>query len=364
MVSTSGTVGATTIQVVDILEDAMRACGLSTGEMTPDNWVTARLNLYLYLSALANDGIQLWTIQKYIIGLIPNQQTYSLDLGAVDVLNAVYRSVTTPSNGTPYSSAGGTASSAFDGDIATACTQTSPDGYIEYQFSQAFSPVMVGILPNGNATYNLVYEYSNDGITYTTVYAPGSLSYTDLVWDLHDIDPVISALYWRVRETGGATLNLTEVMFGASPYEINIARLSNDVWANQTSKWQPGLQPLQFWVDRQVTYINLKIWPIPTSCLNQIVTYRRRQIQDVGTLTNKLEIPQRWQSAINAGLADRLVMRLDYPMEKRQEAFLRKPILQQAALEEYTRASMEERDSTPINILSYLRGYTGYGGSY
>lgn len=365
MVSTSGTVGSTTIQVVDMLEDAMKACGLSTGEMTPENWVTARNNLYFYLSALANDGLQLWTLQKFIIGMYPGQTTYALDQGAVDVWNAVYRTVNAPGGGTPASSAGGIAANAFDNNVATFCTQVTPNGNISYDFGAGVtsSPVMFGILPNGTATYNLVYERSADGITWVQEYAAGSQTYTDAIWTLNDTSsPVTAARFWRVRETGGSTLNVAEVMFGANPYDISIARMSNDVYANLTNKYQTGQSqyPLQYWVDRQVNGPLLHVWPAPTNAQVQIVAYRRRHIQDVGQLTNILEIPQRWITAVTYALADLMILKLDVPDKKRQEIFMRVPLLQARAQAEYIRASMEERDDTQVDIMSgMLTPYTG-----
>lgn len=361
MATTSGTVSQTTILVNDILEDAMKACGLSTGEMTPENYITARNNLYFYLSALANDGLQLWTLQKYIIGMFTAQSIYPLDVGAVDVMNAVYRTVGTPSNGTPFASTG-VAANAFDGDVTTFCTQTASNGYIMYDFGSGvtYAPLMFGILPNGTATYNLVYDHSPDGTNWVTQYAPGVQSYTNAQWTLTDVDTPVADRFWRVRETAGATLNITEVMFGSNPTDVSIARMSNDIYANLTNKFQQGQVPLQYWVDRRQTVPYLNVWPVPNNPLVQIVTYRRRQIQDVGTLTNILEIPQRWITAVTYALADLLVMKLDYPQEKRAELFQRQPILQQMAMAEYTRASEEERDSSPVQLLDGMMScYTG-----
>lgn len=358
--TTSGTVGQTIIQVSDILEDAIKACGVSTSEMTPEIYDTAQKNLYFYLSALANDGIQLWTIQKYIIGLVTGQNTYDMDAGTVDVLNAVYRTVTTPSNGTAASSAGGSADLAFDGDITTWCTQTSTNGNISYDFGSGTdsTPIQFGILPHGDATYNLVYEYSDDDITYTTAYAPGSKDYTDLLWVINEVDISSAHQYWRVRETGGATLDVREVMFGAAPNDTSIARISNDVYANLVNKFQVATQVLQYWLNRQSVVPKLVMWPVPQDCLQQVVTYRRRQIQDVGTLTNTLEIPERWCDAIVSGLAPRLLMRIP------NADLTRYGTLKELAEAAWARASAEEMDRTPVDILGgVLSGYTtGYGG--
>lgn len=361
MVSTSGTVSTTVIQVVDILEDAMKACGLSTAEMTPENWVTARNNLYFYLSALANDGLQLWTLQKFIIGMIPGQTTYSLDIGAVDVMNGCYRTVNGISGGTAAVSSGGPAANAFDGDVNTVCTLGGINGYISYDFGagSAPMPIMFGILSNGTNTYNLVYEYSDDNLAWTTHYTPGSATYTDMVWTLNDVDVASSHRYWRVRETGGATLSVREVMFGVNPYDISISRLSNDIYANMPNKFQTGTYPLQYWVDRQVNGPLLHVWPASNNCLVQLVVYRRRHIQDVGALNNILEIPQRWIDAIIKGLGVRMILRLDAPQEKRQELFMRYPILKAESDDAWMRVSMEERDDSSIDIMPILSGYTG-----
>ncbi len=358
--TTSGTVSQTQIQVSDLLEDAIKACGIPTSDMTPEIYKTAKDNLYFYLSALANDGIQLWTIQKYIIGLIPGQLSYDLDNGAVDVLNAVYRTITAPSNGTAATSAGGNADNAFDGDVTTSCTQTAPNGNISYDFGSGttFRPIMFGILPNGSSAYNLIYEYSDDGISWTTHYAPGSQDYVDLVWNLVDVDFASNHQYWRVRETAGATLDLREVMFGAYPTEINIARISNDVYANLTNKFQTNPQVLEYWVDRQVDLVKLKFWIVPDDCLKQVVVYRRRYIQDVGNLTNTLEVPVRWLLYITSDLAKYLCLKIP------GADLNRFPLLEKLAYEQYVRVSAEERDSTPIDIMgSMLSPYTnGYGG--
>lgn len=357
--TTSGTVAQTTIRVVDILEDALKACGVPTVEMTPEVYKTAQNNLYFYLSALANDGIQLWTIQKFVIGLIPGQTKYNLDAGTVDVLNTVYRTVTSITNssgGSSASSAGGSATNAFDGDVTTVCTQTSSNGNISYALPSGttLSCIQFGILPNGSATYNLVYEYSDDGITWTAAYAPGSASYTDLVWSMAEIDYASDHQYWRVRESGGATLDVREVMFGAQPTDIEISRISNDVYADLPSKFQNGSQPLQYWVNRQVDRVSLQVWPPSNSCLNQLVVYRRRQVQDVGNLTNTLDIPQRWIFAIVSGLAKNLCLKVPGADLNRYT------ILTQLADEQWNRASAEERDNTPIDLMSgLLQNYNG-----
>lgn len=128
-----------------------------------------------------------------------------------------------PSSGTPATSDGGTVANAFDGDPATACTQIGTDGDISYDYGSGVTkPISrVGILPNGDATYDLVFEYSDDNAaTWTTAVAPGSTAYTDQVAVFYDLPTPISARAWRVRETDGGTLDLAEVYFMAYGYML------------------------------------------------------------------------------------------------------------------------------------------------
>lgn len=141
------------------------------------------------------------------------------DIDQSEASSAIIR----PSTGTPATSAMGTAANAFDGDPATDCTQTSTDGNISFDYGVGVtkSIIRVGILPNGNQTLDLVFEYSDaNAATWTTAVAPGSTNYLDQVAVYYDLVAPISARAWRVRETDGGTLNLAEVYFLSRGYML------------------------------------------------------------------------------------------------------------------------------------------------
>lgn len=129
-----------------------------------------------------------------------------------------------PSTGTPATSQMGTAANAFDGDPATDCTQVAPDGNISLDFGAGASKtiIRVGIISAITETYNLIFEYSDDNaMTWSTAYDAASQSYTadeEYYFDLPE--PGITARAWRVRETGGATLDLAEVFFLGRGYSL------------------------------------------------------------------------------------------------------------------------------------------------
>ena len=103
----SGTVGTTVISVQNLIDDSARACGKLAEELTVEQVVSAKRNLFYLLSSLINKGIQYWAINETVIGLKADQYTYELPLGAVDTLNVLYRTMDRPS-GNYATSAGGT----------------------------------------------------------------------------------------------------------------------------------------------------------------------------------------------------------------------------------------------------------------
>lgn len=354
--ATSGTVGATTIDVVTLIEHAFRRCGKNTGQMTPEMAQAARNNLYFYLSNLGNHGINLWTVSRDVYGVTAGQAAVALPVGTIDVLNANYRTLERPS-GTGASSAGGTASYAFDADLTTACVQTSADGNISYSYGTPTTITSIGLMTSGNLSLTPVFEYTVDGTSWSTLYIPSpdqgetTIACVDKVWKWWDIPTPQEALSYRVRETGGATLALREFYLGNTPQEIPMSRLNRDDYSALPNKTFRG-QPLQFWVDRQLQYPVLNTWPTPNNQFGQVVTFRHRQIQDVSALLQEVEVPQRWQFAIMTNLASMLAQEMPDVDPARMA------MLDQVAQRATYEAEQEERDKSPIYYVPGIAVYS------
>ena len=176
----SGTVGTTVIQVQTLIDHGARRCGKLAEELTSEQVLSARESLFFLLSNLINIGIQYWAIDKKVYGLQANNYVYKLPIGGNDVLQALYRRMNRPtpnSTGGYASSAGGIVGNAFDSNIDTACTQTSANGNISVDYGTD-NPVYVGsigVLPDVSGTFNAVFEYSADGITWSTLLDPGEI---------------------------------------------------------------------------------------------------------------------------------------------------------------------------------------------
>ncbi len=352
--ATSGTVSTTTFRTVQVIDTAIRRCKLRPEQIGGEQIDIAKNALYLLLSALGNRGDLLWCVEKVIVPLYQGQAEYNLPLGTVDTRNNNLRYMSRLT-GTYTSSAGGDINFAFDDDFETECAQTSIDGNISVAFSSATQVTTVGILPGADGAYDLVCERSVDnGLTWTPVYATGEIMLEDRVWLWFDIDGNLAGTNFRVRETGGGTINFRELFLGNNPQEIPLGRLNQDDYTALPNKTFAG-RPLQFWLNRQRVYPVMNTWPVCDfgNRYDQFTVWRNRYIQDVGTLNEELDIPQRWFDAICWALAEKLSD--EYP---EVDGVLAGKITSKAA-STWFEAQQEERDNSPTmlqpNIAVYNR---------
>lgn len=362
MTTTSNDLTITQYPVIDLIEMASRRCGKLPGSLSAEEILDSRLELSMMLNSMVNGRVPLYTVDKQIYGLNLNQNLLQFSADTVDLQNVLYRFNNLPSGGIATSSAGGNADNAFDQNLNTFCAQTAPNGAISYNFLTQTVIVTVGLLMHTTATLNPVYEYSNDGVTWIEVISAASASstYTAGQWYWQDISYPQSGLYFRVRETSGGIIDVTEVVFGTAANEIILSEINKDDYQNLPFKNQTG-RPLQFWFDRQIIP-QAWMWPASFYSFNSVVVWRRRIIQNVGAMTNSLEFPNRMLDYVIASLALRMIKILpgvDFAG--------RLPILQTdfAAADEL--AWTEERPSGPLYLSANLTGYTqqsgyGYGG--
>jgi len=348
--STSGTVGTQTISVQALIDHAARRAGKLAEELSVEQVQAARNILFMLLTNLANIGIQYWCIQKSVVGFIPDQFEYTLPVGTVDVLNSNYRSLTN-NNQNPFVSSGDP-TIPFSGTVGPTFTQTAPNGYLGVSLSSAVYIGTVGILPSAALPTNIVIESSPDGATWTTVYAPGAVTWQPGQWLWYDLDPSATQPYWRIRETGGATLQLLQAVFGSNTTEIPLARMNRDDYVNLPNKNFTSTRPLQFWFNRTLPQPTMVCWPAPSDYFSQMTVWRHRQIQDVGQLSGNLEVPDRWLQAVKAMHSHGLSLELP------GVDLARIQYLEGQADEYWNQAEQEERDKSPIFLTPNISVYT------
>ncbi len=350
--STSGTVSQTTISVQQLIDHGARRAGKLAEELTVEQVQAAKESLYYLLSSLSNYGVNYWAINKVIVGLQPEKYEYFLPVGTVDVLNANYRTLTNISTGA--NSTSGTTLNAFNGVGDLICQLSNNTGSIGIANGTS-SPVYIstiGILPavSGSVTVNL--QYSQDGTTWVTVYAPGAVTWASGTWIYYDLDPSATAPFWRIQQVSGVDMGFYQVVFGTMPMAINMSRMNRDDYSSLPNRSFTALRPLQYWFNRTIPQPNMEVWPVPNNISPQLELWLNRYIQDVGDLSGEIEIPQYFYMAIQNGLAHQMAMELP------QVDPARVTYLEQQYEKHFMLAQNENRDKSPIMISPNISMYT------
>lgn len=347
----SGALGTTSVEVVDLIDHALRKIGNPTPVITAEMMESARRNLFFITRSLGNKGIPLWCRNPILFPSVVGQARYTLPTGTVKVLNAARRTLSRLSSSSATVAASeGTAANAFDDDYTTICTQTTAMGNISATLGTATQISTVGYLPGATGAVTLVWESSADGTTWDTLLTV-DLQAVDSLWWVADLPDAVTASYWRVRATSG-TLVAREVLFGYSPSDIPMGRLNWDDYNNMPNKAQPG-DSLQYALDRQRDAPQFVTWPVSQTQDNLFLVYVQRQIMDVTALSGTLDVPQYWYEPIIYQLAERMIDELPGQIDQSRLQHVR-----ERGERLTTDAWNAEVDSSPIRLLPPIRRYT------
>lgn len=334
------------IKTAEIIEDAYQRCQIDITGVNAMHMASARRSLNLLYSQWSDRQLNLHAVEHGFIQLIPNQITYAIPVDTVDMLQVLLRTFTRPT-GTYYSVTGGTVANAFDNNLTTTCTQSVADGYIAVDYGSDNDQLiqMVGICSYSTQDYSLEFAYSDDGVTWTTVASIDEMEYPALETQWFVIDAPVSAQWFRVKETGGATLNLAEAYFTTTPVDTALGRISRSNQVNIAQKYNAG-RPSAFMVNR-LREPTMTIYPPPTSSYYLLFYARMRYLTSVDSSAEEMSIPIRWYEAAVSGLAAKLARKF------------RPEVAQELAAEAeiaFNIAAAEDRDRAPLSILPDLSG--------
>ena len=324
----SNTVSQTNFNTRRVIDNAIRRCKLTAQQITAEHIDIANDQLYLFLSDLANQGAPLWCIEKQIYPLYDGVGDITMLDGTVDILNSNFRWL----------------------QQVTGINYDEPT-YREVDFTDDIFVANAGILWSA-AAVPIVFERSDDGVTWVTIQSETPTASAG-EWTWYDMDSSVAARYFRIRATSG-TLGFSQIYLANTPTEIPLARMNRDDYTNLPNKAFQSNRPLQYWFDRQVNNPIMHMWPVPNlaATVCQIVVWRQRYIMDVGTMTQDIEVPQRWLEAIVSGLAAKMALELT------EVDVNLIPILDQKAAISLNIAQMEERDNSPMMIAPNISPYT------
>jgi hypothetical protein len=355
----SGTTNQTKITVDQLISYAFRDAGKTAEEITPEYVDAAKQALFYILMNLSNRGVNLWLLENYVMGAQTNQQFINLPPGTIDVREANWVYIVNPSiSGTlPVDNPDviNLFNQTDNADLNLHATTTLSENWFGAAYSNQTRIFYVGFnayCPGTVATYDLDFEVSNDGVTWDVWESFPSTTLADRQWAYFTINATQAFYAFRLRSRNtGETFSLRAIQFAQSQQVIPLARLNRDDYWNLPNKQFPSVRSLQYWYDRTIDP-SMYLWPVPNNNYQVFQLIIEKEMQDVGTLTNELYVPNRWVGSIQATLSHKLALQLP------EVDINRITYLQGIAAALEMDASNEERDKSPIYFQPNISYYT------
>jgi len=355
----SGTYNQTKINVDQLISYAYRDAGKTAEEITPEYINAGKQALFYVLQNSVNRGINIWLQEVVVLGAQTNQQVLPMPINCVDVLEANWIYIINPTFSDTLPVSNTTVPPMFDqtanADLNQYGTSTLLDNYFGAAYSQATRLFYVGFnayAPLGSITYDLDFQVSEDGITWTTWESFPSVTLADRQWQYYGINTTQAFNFYRLNNrTVGSTMSMRAIQFAQSQQVIPMARLNRTDYFSLPNKQFPSQRSLQYWFNRQIDP-EMYLWPVPNNNFQAFSLIIECQPQDVGSLTNELYMPDRAISYFQAALSHKLSMQLP-GVEMARIGYLEK-----IALDLRTQFEEEDRDKSPIYFQPNISYYT------
>lgn len=294
-----------------LIRDAFERCGILNYLEDGLKYASARRSLNFLLQHWPNKGFNLFTFELGIIPIVPLQNVYELPLNTSKILQCKLANANRILGGTPSSSAGGNASAPFTATITGSCQQTSANGNISYLYPQGQPILCVGVLSAATETYQLAIECSYltspTEADWITILQTPAITYYFGQAQWFYLPFTRTAVNWRIRETSGSTLNISQIYFDIPYISLPMKSVGNDLYFQFPSNSQVGVSTT-YWTNRS-RIPTLNVWPIPNSSYQFFFYSRVRYIQDSGDFFNSIDVSARFIEAATAGLAAKLAQK-------------------------------------------------------
>jgi hypothetical protein len=321
---TSGVAGTLQYTVAETVDEAFRRCGKLPSTVSAEQLESARFNLFQILTGYANNGLSLWCVRDYVLPQVEGRNVYTLPSYLTDVLAVQYQRYA----------------------LLTPASVDSALGLLTLTFSDKTNPQVLNVT-GGAATTDIVLEYLDDTGAWVAV-AP--LLSTEKTLSI-EAEP---AMAWRLRNTAGAALSVTAFVLYAIARETPLVIVNRDDYLSQPTKLlKTSGEAQQYWF-RKATPPQLAFTWSSDSALGGYRVTAQRQIQDITSLSQLLDCPQRWYGAVTAKLAAALIRSI--PADEVPPG--RDGALQLASAEADADAEGGESDGSPIRLVVGIRGYT------
>lgn len=348
----------TNTQIDDLIRESFERIGIIGNEFTGLQITSAIMSANLELTQWTGRVPLSWMRKRMLLSVYPNQPIYELPVSITQIVDVVLtQMVRLNTGGTAFSSAGGDAANVFNPASTLGCVQTSPNGYISYDYGAGNSNSILYVGIQGlqpQAEYTLNVDYSFDNVNWFTAYSAPTQTYfaNQPVWFV--IANALNARLWRISETNGATLQIAQLYFNqptnAGSGDRWLTSLSYTEWMQIATKMQTSF-PSCYFFNAQIQP-TITLWPVMQTGgqFNGLLYTAYQYSQDVQSLFLQFDIPQRFYDALVAGIASRLAVKFKPEMFQMMKAL---------AEESFTRAANTDYENVTLRVQPDFSRYSG-----
>ena len=167
-------------------------------------------------------------------------------------------------------------------------------------------------------------------------------------WYYADLPAAVNGSFVTLTGTAAPVSAISLII---TSYDMPVSQWNRDTWAVMNNKDRKSHPATNYFFEKKIVS-KITLWPVPDSSLNYIMFYRHRQIQDVGSLTQELEIPARWME----GIIWQLAMRIVFEMPEADTNLIQ--LISTMADKHEFEAELGETDGSTISISPGIRGYS------
>ena len=269
-----------------VIDRAFSRAGVPMQMITSEYIETAKELLGLAMSEFVTTGVSLWTHVNHHMGMRAGLTTMTLPDGTLEVERAVLLKTET-----------------------TAATLTGSSPSWTAEAASAVEAQFIGIKVSTPGFYNISIDTVDVGLPVEQVYAAENVQMFTGQWNWIEIVPASRSVRWfTINETSSASFPVTDVQLAVGGSERSLGTpLGQGDYANLPNKRTKG-SVTSYYVDRRVDGPVIYLWNAPDETHeNYILTvWCKRHMIDVGSMTSRVEVPQRWMDAIIWDLSWRL----------------------------------------------------------
>lgn len=380
-------------QLDDLIRESYERIGMIGNVETPLNLQSAILSGNIELASWPGRGLNLWMIQRMMIGLNPGQAIYQLPNQTVRVLEVTASSpfataaLGGTSSGGPNTQAGHT-DNCFNQSSTEGWTSggpyTSVKPYIRWDFGTAVLPqsiMYVGITPLTNGpslNYQLAFQYAQGDLdntaSWTTLFTTQLMDFPAKQTQWFVLENTVNARAWQIVWVAGSTVDLAlqSVYFSIPPTYGNqdriLAPISRAQWMAIPRKLQglnttaptvtnpnptppvvttSGGFPSGYYFNQSMPQ-TLILWPVSVDQYTTLLYTNYHYVQDFTALFNTVNVPARFYDALCSGLAYRLACKF---------APDKAPMLQDLAKTAYAIGAQTDYENVPVMITPDFTAY-------